>query len=627
MDDPWGSPWDAAPAATGAKAEGLESFTSPFQDPSHPHDVKNAASAPWEEQEDAWGGWSAPTHTDETWTTNQKTEADPWAQSTHQTDETSMDISSGLNTELVEADQKPLVQEEAVHTTTTLPTHEGTRAPQGDDVNGHTTEDAHKTLNEEMSDTTTAAEETKHSKVQKLVVMYDGLSKPAPSDPSILDDTEQKSAEAYTAETADDDGISIVSDSSKQETAKPDVQVSRQDNDVTVSDHGSANARSSSPKKGTTVPFPINLAILDTLLPNTRPLATPPAQLPDSVIADSFTNVNERKTWYRISRFGSSRKHDQGNDETYRRVTWQNSEVRNKTIRIVRRWMEEDSIAGKVILGKKSAAIGASMFNWDSSEPAIEIDTLLRQKREESRPASRDNSQFAPTAVAVEQDEAAFAWGSSGADTPKDIEPIELPPTETKDLKTPETSRVPSPSLGWSPWDESPKASHRPSSTVPSVPSGLHFSESVAYEAEEDEVDDDDDWGEMVTSQAVQEDSAFEDFPAAAPDQTPSLAALDDSSPITAAEPDFPAPVSASHVMSDWDVGFFDGPAKKKNFESPPSAFEDLETPRPVEERRTLSPPVDKQSLFSDNSQEQQSLPTDLDNILSKIPDLSYMLR
>lgn len=631
MDDPWGSPWDAAPAATGAKAEGLESFTSPLQEASLTNDANNVTAPPWEEQDDAWGGWSAPTEHNETWQISRKTEDDPWAQSAEPANEQTLGITTSSDANLVEARKQPKASKEIPYTETNAGTDEQTRAPKDEDTIGHTTQTANGPAPQNTIDVENYAEDTKASKVQELVVMYDGLSKPATSsDGSIPSETGRKSSEASIIHEADEDDVSIASGNSEQEAAKPDEQPSKQDigrgnNHITISDDKAAKELLPSPSKRTNIPYPINLAILDTLLPNTKPLATPPAQLPDSVITDSFTSVNERKTWYRVSRFGSSRKHDDGNDETYRRVTWQNSEVRNKTIRIVRRWMEEDSIAGKVILGKKSAAIGASMFNWDSSEPTVEIDTLLRQRREESRPPSRNISESIRTPAAAEQDEAAFAWGSSGAETPKELEPVELPPTDTKDLQTPDMARVPSPSLGWSPWDDSSRASHRPSSTVPSVPSGLQFSESAAYEDDE-ENDDDNDWGEMVTSQDAQQDSAFEDFPAAAPGQTPSLATLD-SSPITAAEPDFPAHVSMSKLSSDWDLGGFDDPALEHRFEAPPSPFEDLHTPTAAEEHRTLSPPVEKKIQLSSGAQEQQAPALDLDVILSNIPDLSYMLR
>src|SRR6478609_5242817 len=81
----------------------------------------------------------------------------------------------------------------------------------------------------------------------------------------------------------------------------------------------------------------------------------------DVIIDDSFTSISERKAWYLMSRPGSMRKHNLGDDENYVRVGWGNSQVREQAIRIVRRWMEEDSITGRVVLGRRGGAVGAKI--------------------------------------------------------------------------------------------------------------------------------------------------------------------------------------------------------------------------------------------------------------------------
>ena len=68
----------------------------------------------------------------------------------------------------------------------------------------------------------------------------------------------------------------------------------------------------------------------------------------DTIPYDSFQNLEERKTWYRISRYGSMRKHNSGDDENYVRATWTQSQVREQTLKIVARWIEEDRISGRV---------------------------------------------------------------------------------------------------------------------------------------------------------------------------------------------------------------------------------------------------------------------------------------
>ena len=86
----------------------------------------------------------------------------------------------------------------------------------------------------------------------------------------------------------------------------------------------------------------------------------------DRVPHDSFTSTEQRKTWYRISRYGPLRKHNMGDDENYTRVNWKQSSVRAETLKIVARWIEEDRISGRVILGGGSKA--GSMFGWNDQK-------------------------------------------------------------------------------------------------------------------------------------------------------------------------------------------------------------------------------------------------------------------
>ncbi|KAH8656506.1 hypothetical protein BGZ60DRAFT_341701, partial [Tricladium varicosporioides] len=92
--------------------------------------------------------------------------------------------------------------------------------------------------------------------------------------------------------------------------------------------------------------------------------------IPDTVPHDSFTSTEQRKTWYRVSRYGPMRKHNTGDDENYVRVNWAKSVVRTDTLKIVARWIEEDRISGRVVLGGGSKA--GSIFGWNDakSKPA-----------------------------------------------------------------------------------------------------------------------------------------------------------------------------------------------------------------------------------------------------------------
>ncbi|KAH6665628.1 hypothetical protein B0J14DRAFT_605513 [Halenospora varia] len=117
--------------------------------------------------------------------------------------------------------------------------------------------------------------------------------------------------------------------------------------------------------------FTPNLSLLDKILPGTEEqIPVEKVFIPDTVPHDSFTSTEQRKTWYRVSRYGPMRKHNTGDDENYVRVNWIKSEVRTDTLKIVARWIEEDRISGRVVLGGGSKA--GSIFGWNDakSKPA-----------------------------------------------------------------------------------------------------------------------------------------------------------------------------------------------------------------------------------------------------------------
>ncbi len=118
--------------------------------------------------------------------------------------------------------------------------------------------------------------------------------------------------------------------------------------------------------------------------------------IPDSILVDSFTGIGERKAWYRISRQGSYRKHNAGDDENYRPVLWATSTVRIDTVKIVRRWMEEDSFTGKPTLGGSS--IGGNMFGWDSAAKPVALDEIFKKKRSGRAPAHKSSASAASAA-------------------------------------------------------------------------------------------------------------------------------------------------------------------------------------------------------------------------------------
>jgi len=117
------------------------------------------------------------------------------------------------------------------------------------------------------------------------------------------------------------------------------------------------------------VDFAIDASLLCQLYPqDVDEASTESCFIPDRVPHDSFTSTEQRKTWYRLSRYGPMRKHNLGDDDNYTRVNWTQSEIRVETLKIVARWIEEDRMSGRVMLGGGSKA--GSMFGWNDQKAA-----------------------------------------------------------------------------------------------------------------------------------------------------------------------------------------------------------------------------------------------------------------
>lgn len=115
------------------------------------------------------------------------------------------------------------------------------------------------------------------------------------------------------------------------------------------------------------VSFDIDIALLSKIYPgiDESPIAEA-VFIPDRDLDNTLSTIEERKTWYRVSRYGTKRKHDAGDDENYARINWVHSEMRKDTLKIVARWMEEDRMSGRVVLG--GASKGSSVFGWGDSK-------------------------------------------------------------------------------------------------------------------------------------------------------------------------------------------------------------------------------------------------------------------
>lgn len=241
--------------------------------------------------------------------------------------------------------------------------------------------------------------------------------------------------------------------------------------------------------------------------------------VPDYVLNDSFTSISERKTWYRVSRQGTMRKHNLGNDENYKRVGWSNSTARIDTIKIVRRWMEEDSISGRPTLGGSSSK--GHGFGWDSGAEPVTLDQVFGKKRKPVHAKSASAHQLRPPVPltipstmqplppkglqgehhssahqALETDSSMGQFGWSAASI-EEVGSPKSPPTST--IAQPQKRLGTQPATSFNgPRIPSSEQVVRPISMPPPIGAPL----SIPSTKPELQDDDDDEWGDMVMSPA-----------------------------------------------------------------------------------------------------------------------------
>jgi hypothetical protein len=376
------------------------------------------------------------------------------------------------------------------------------------------------------------------SKVQGLVDHYDEIARrsvspasPATTEPPPLRKVSQKlEPNGNISPTADHEDTSEAQDdlaphvevdiaSSEEEAAEDDEPQTIETTQTVQPEVFPGTHIAQTPAEETPKPASVNDTIdfskLDDLFPSPPEPKTEPELVPDVIIDDSFTSITERKAWYRLSRQGSKLMHS-GDLETYVRMDWARSTVRQDTLKIVRRWMEEDSMTGRPALGRKHGIIGANVFNWNSSAPAVEISELLGKKKGKGH--TRQTSSSSKASMSSPR-VASFEWASPPTSPAAAIPPPSLAgrfkssvsrPNRPQSLVTPsttltrdepespyaETNRIPRPTSLIAP---PPELIVQPSiSEALSQPQQLNGIGSDGFEGGEG--DDDDDWGEMVTS-------------------------------------------------------------------------------------------------------------------------------
>ncbi|KAN0099494.1 hypothetical protein V8E51_013269 [Hyaloscypha variabilis] len=218
------------------------------------------------------------------------------------------------------------------------------------------------------------------TKVQELVEHFDGLATVPAVGRSVSQDRKTESSKDVDEEGEEDemDDFGDFEDV-QSETEEPvdEVKADALEKSPVIED-SKVQERAISPEEPQTslhpkdlgpVEFTVDTTTLAQLYPSVE-IKSPSEKvfIPDVVPHDSFSSTEERKTWYRISRYGTMRKYNTGADENYIRVNWTQSQVRTETLKIVARWIEEDRISGRVVLG--GASKGSSIFGWNDSKAA-----------------------------------------------------------------------------------------------------------------------------------------------------------------------------------------------------------------------------------------------------------------
>lgn len=316
------------------------------------------------------------------------------------------------------------------------------------------------------------------------------------------------------------------------------------------------------------------------------PLSPTDGCISEAIISDSFTTISERKSWYRISRQGSSRKHDAGDDNNYRPISWLGSTIRSKTVKIVRRWMEEDSFTGKPILGTNGAR--GNLFGWDSAAKPVTLDEVYKRNSSNqsvSLPSPTEHQHSPPGTeknnVLPSSNEFSgirLRWSST-------ISPKEEQESVQKSAAVSAVSAV----------SVSPHGSTRQANALTIVTTG-------PFSTATDSGDDDDEWGEMVSSPAQKTT-----FPI--PPETVSMASLLQES--RSQEGVQVARTSTEEEAGDLHSAVSDsGSSQHTSNQDDDSVFR--EAPAPSSSLREETPEVEEEFVH---------------DIICGLPNLSYMAR
>ncbi|PHH91103.1 hypothetical protein CDD83_1626 [Cordyceps sp. RAO-2017] len=436
MEDPWGDPWATdVSVKIDLPAPPREAYFA--SDRVHsPRRTNPDAASPWHDDDDTWAGWTnarsgrespawgsrSPALKPSAAVPERRASPDPWAaaappepvQDNERADQNQtaagtagLDIHVEDSASLSQAELSPTRPSDRLTASFDHSGQDIWGKEQASTADGRATastpEDPHGLEPADTGSRCAAHVETEGrpvagrqpSKVQELVEMFDVMARrsTSPAGTAVPENASDEVFQSHPTQLPIED---------EQGAAEACVEIKL--DSTAVPDDPPARTPPYEKKDAPQIPFPIDLSHLDDLFP---PGPSPPPESnsrSEGIGSETFTSVSERKVWYRISRFGSMRRHDEGDQDDYVRVGWAKSRVRERTLEVIRRWMEEDSIGGRVALGRRLGSGAGNVFNWDSPGEPVEIGELLKKKPAayQSRPPSAPVSQEYDCAAARE---------------------------------------------------------------------------------------------------------------------------------------------------------------------------------------------------------------------------------
>lgn len=285
--------------------------------------------------------------------------------------------------------------------------------------------------------------------------------------------------------------------------------------------------------------------------------------------------------------------------------------------------MEEDSITGRVVLGRRLGGSGAVMFNWNSTAPA-EIGEFLGRH---SRNSSMTVKSAAPSPTA-----SSFGWASSVPSSP-----VVARHPLANEFQNPDEREAQSPKEFKEPKVDSARHSLAleppPLHTRGHIPTPIKIPPTLPIGQDED----DDDWGDMMTATPVDSPSFTEDERGLTsnrssidPQSAFQFETVFDSSRVTS-----PKIEKASKRPLSWHLGQTLAKPFKRGAKTPstplfPSPLSKPMTPpqaTPTRHAHTMSagasPMQFSPARLSLSAEDEETVA----KLLRDIPDLTYMLR